>query len=228
MPNLAPNLTGTILKDSLFIGIVLASVDSIHLQPRTTAINTLMEVDMTWEDVMSRLIEKVKTLRGDPKSRQKSSSAVSEGCSLCGKKGHDISACFLNLINPDSRLGLSAENLGKVGNGRHSNGSNSEKDGKQRTSTGKKKKSKARSAQAKPENCKRYVIFMMLDNDTTSHMTPNSDKLHDKTECDVEISLAGKSTVITSTKGTHTVKLSTSDGWNTVALTEALFACDMV
>lgn len=48
----------------------------------------------------------------------------------------------------------------------------------------------------------------MLDSGTARHMTLNSDKLHHKTECDVEISLADESTVTATIKGTRTVKRS--------------------
>lgn len=51
---------GTILKESLDIGIFLASVDVIGLQPATAAIKTVAEAEMTWEDVTSRLIKEVK------------------------------------------------------------------------------------------------------------------------------------------------------------------------
>lgn len=73
---------------------------------------------------------------------------------LCGKKVHGITASFSNPMNPDNRLGLSAKNVVKTGNGRHSNGSNSDKDGKQQTGIGMDKKSKAHSAQAKTKIAK--------------------------------------------------------------------------
>lgn len=62
---------GIILKDTLVIGIFLASVDVIDMQTATAAITTLAEACMTSEDATSGLIEEIKTPRGDYKSGQK-------------------------------------------------------------------------------------------------------------------------------------------------------------
>lgn len=48
---------GNELADSLFIGIFVASIQVPQLLPVTAAIKTLAEMDITWENVTSRLLE---------------------------------------------------------------------------------------------------------------------------------------------------------------------------
>lgn len=217
---------GTVLEDSLIIGILLASIDVVQLHPATAAIKTLSETHTTWEDVSSRLIEEVKMLRSDRSLRHKSAAAVTKVCELCGKEGHTLPRCFLNPLNPNNRLGLSPETKARLDNKNPSASSGIERKS-QGSDERPNRKNKARSAMAFVNNRDHKGKFMMLDSGTTSHMTPNKSTVKDLTDCSVQISLADASTVSAVTKGVRTVKWCTIDGPTTVNLSDTLILPEM-
>lgn len=122
-----PRPIGTILKNWLVIGIILASVDVNDLQPETVKTKKVPEADVAWDDVTNRTVDEVKTICSTHKSCQKAASAVSEGCALCDKQEDDITVCLLSPKSRDNWLGLSAECLVIAGIVGGTNDSNSDK-----------------------------------------------------------------------------------------------------
>ena len=71
------------------------------------------------------------------------------------------------------------------------------------------------------------VDVMLLDSDTTSHMTPMFDKVKKKNDCRVYIMLCDHSKVTAFSIGTRLVKWQTRDGPCTVSLSNNLVTEDL-
>lgn len=137
------------LDDSLYIGILVASIEVSHLLPVTAAIKTLVEKDVKLKEVTGRLLEERTILLTDDGRRDRASPAhagphgTSNDCAICQNTGHETKNCFLNPLNPNNKLNLPTDMTEKVLNrGDRPNSQN----GKQRR---KHKKSGGRSAVAR-------------------------------------------------------------------------------
>ena len=97
------------IQESFAVAILVASVEVPSLRPAATAIKTHAEDDLKWKTVAERLTEEAKGLKEALYGESSRAAVTHEGCNICKRAGHDTDRCWLNPMNPDNRLGLSAD-----------------------------------------------------------------------------------------------------------------------
>lgn len=171
--------------------------------PATAAIKTLTESDVKWEDVSSRLIDEVKNLKSN---HRHSANTAKSACQICGKTNHSTAKCFLNPLNPHNRLELKSPVAEKNRNGKNDDDGETKPDPDGQSDKQKKKRGNERSAMARVRFGRQHdqeVEKMILDSGTTSHITPNPDKVCETISTNIPISLADDSSMTATAKGTR-------------------------
>lgn len=97
---------GLPLQDTLPIGMLVSSIEVEQLLPVKSSIKSLADSSLKWEVVASSPMEEANALKfdGRPHIRSAARSAV---CAFCAKPSHSTETCFMNPLNPASRLKLS-------------------------------------------------------------------------------------------------------------------------
>lgn len=98
-------LMDTNLEDSVAVEILIWSIQVPELASETASIKKISERDLKREDVSARLVEEVADLPNIPGNSFKAN-AASVHCQICLRTSHPTEKCFLNPINPDSKLQL--------------------------------------------------------------------------------------------------------------------------
>lgn len=144
-------------------------------QAVTAAIKTLAETDINWEEVTGLLFEESLGLVSEDGRRDQDSQKstvrtdhTNSACAICDKTNQKTRDCFLNDLNSNNKLGLSAEDTEKIHGLRRSNGSQ-------------KRRSKRRSGRAglsrvMTARVHKNVDRLMMDIMCTSHMTPMKER----------------------------------------------------
>ena len=119
-----------------------------------------------------------------------------EDCAIVHKNTPETTRCWLNPLNPYSRLSLSSEKQQIADQQASTTGKS---DHKVQKKSRKKNKKDERTAMAK---AKRLIEdIMLVDSGTTSHMTERSETVSSRSECDISIALGDDSKVKATEKG---------------------------
>lgn len=220
---------GTMLDNTLSVGILVASIQVAELAPVTAATKTLAESDLKWESVRNRLIEKTQTLTSRTVSARESAVSSSNICGLWSRRRHQTKNCFFNSLNPKIKLKMTNDGKFRISNsnnkktGRNSSDKTSEEPSLNKNDNNNTPNPAQRAAMARP-GAKSSPDRMLMDSDTTSHMTNRSDRVQRQQKCDTSISLAGDSTVHSTSKGIRIVHWNTENGFFNIILSDTLFA----
>lgn len=104
---------GTIVHDTLAIGILVASIDVQELLPTTAAMKAIADKDMKWKLVTTRFIGDAKqnfSSRSSPTQLEQAFAAVCKG-QICQNPGHKIDKCYLKRMGSNCRLDISEDKL---------------------------------------------------------------------------------------------------------------------
>ena len=222
------------LDEALSIGILVASIEVSELLPVVAAIKTLSERDVKWETVSARLIEESKAVKREFKEEAKAASA---GCPIC-QKMHPIERCWLNPKNPRNRLSLGRKSdrdetseieertTGTVdAKAEHGKGlKDTRNKNKTRSAMARTTHSRIEMANTKPTHTQNRL---MIDSGTTSHMTPKSETVDDRSDCNIPIWLADDSKAFATCKGTRRVTWCSENGPVNVSLSDTLVSEDI-
>ena len=210
------------IQESFAVAILVASVEVPALRPATTAIKTLAENDLKWETVAERLIEEAKGLKEALYGESSRAAVTNSVCGICRKTGHETDRCWLNPLNPDNKLGLTADKR-EMAERQASAAGKSDKNGRKKSR--KKAKKDKRAAMAKTKQPGEDV--MLVDSGTTSHITARSETVSSRSGCDISIALGDDSKVKATEKGDRRVQWAGEDGPRTIRLSETLIADDI-
>lgn len=216
------------MDESLQVGILIASIEVEDLRAVSAAIKTLADDDVKWDTVAERLIEECAALKKASHAPHSSAAAKGKGkklCSFCSRPGHVAKNCWINPANPNNRL----KALHKAGEEPKSTNSSHDEEPAERPK--KVKKSKKASAHRAAMACTgskttRRPDAMMVDSGTTSHMTCKADRVSNKSQCSVSITLADDSQVTATQVGVRMVTWNGLKGTTRVSLSDTLVAPD--
>lgn len=168
------------MDESFSVGILIASIYVLGMNPVMAAIKTLSDPHVKWESVSERLVEQWRGHKKSVSSGQ-SSASVRTKYDFCSRPGHTAQNCWINLANPNNRLKV----LKKGGPGGHDD-SDSEQEApvarQKKIKKGKKKGVQRASMAFSVNNAKKSPDVMMVDSGITSHMTAKSDMVIDQEE----------------------------------------------
>lgn len=99
------------LADSLAIGILVASIEAAALMPVTASIKTMFVNDIKWEEVVDRLIEKVKMITTSTKGTSTRANAAHTVCQICNKTIHATDLRYLDLLGQNLKLDILQDQL---------------------------------------------------------------------------------------------------------------------
>lgn len=211
---------GTTFDDSLAIGMLVASIEVSELFAVTASIKTLSADSVNWEQVSNRLIEETKTITSGSRGIIRASAANSS-CQICQKK-HPTEKCFLNPMNPNCKLDVSASDVSNVLENKAPRASENNRRNRKRGDGNRAE----RSAMARGMNNSRVVDRIMIDSGTTSHITPLPESVQDKVPSNRPITLADESTMHSAFIGIRKIDLQTDDGPQRLSLSNTLVVPD--
>jgi hypothetical protein len=213
------------VPSDLAIIMFLHSMDG-KFEGTITALRTLGDDKLTWDDVTARLIEEFNTSvkgqssGGNATALVTSASKKAAVCTRCGKTGHEVASCWWNPDNPRNKLGNSnrtSDSKSRVNNASTKNEAGRAKSSHRHHSSSTSKKSK---------NSKEKVLMLnmtshkksgnhefLLDSGASSHMSPQRDWLHNMHPIQTrEIMLGNDATVSAEAAGDMILRLPYRDG----------------